>query len=279
MSDDLNDDQYEVVIVRYGTRESTRSDVFLNYQVYAAQDAPITLDYFIWVVRGRERTFIIDTGFSEQGGRTRGRTMLIDPVDILRALDIDPLGHNDVIVTHGHYDHIGNLYALPNSRLLISPKEFDFWTSDMAGKEHFRHLSDAGEIDQLRTALAEGRLRFVEDGHQPAPGITVMEIGGHTPGQLAVTVQTPNGPVLLASDAVHFYEELDRDMPFIAVCDLPQMYDGYARIRHLLASRPHHLVTGHDASTLQRFPRLPGPLQEHAAVIGRTHPNTSEGQS
>jgi glyoxylase-like metal-dependent hydrolase (beta-lactamase superfamily II) len=272
-------DDYEVVIVRYGTYETVRSDVFLSYQFYGDADGPITLDYFFWVIRGRGRTFIVDIGFSPEGGRTRHRTMLLDPMEALRTLGIDAQAENEVIVTHGHYDHIGNLSGLPNSRLLMSRREYDFWTSEMAGKELFRRVAEQREIDQLRAALAEQRLRFVEHGHSPAPGITLLELGGHTPGQLVVVVETADGPVLLTSDAVHFYEELERDMPFIAVTDLPQMYKGFETIRQLLAARPHHLVTGHDPDTLRRFPALPGPLADHAAVIGRSWTDALKGQS
>ncbi|RDI68389.1 N-acyl homoserine lactonase family protein [Nocardia pseudobrasiliensis] len=265
----MSDDEYEVILVRYGTQETVRSDIFLNYPVYGADDGPITLDFFFWVVRGRDRTFIVDVGFSSESGRKRAHTLLLDPIEALRTLGIDPTAENNVIITHAHYDHIGNLAALPNSRFMMSWREYEFWTSELAGKELFRFASEVREIEQLKVALREERLRFVEHGHIPAPGITILEMAGHTPGQLAVVVETSSGPVLLASDAVHFYEELERDMPFALMSDLPQMYTSYATIRDMQLTRPHHLVTGHDPATLQRFPPLPGPLAAHAAVIGR----------
>lgn len=273
-----NDEMYEVVIVRYGSRDTARSDVFLNYAFYGTADGPVTVDYFFWLLRGRERTFIVDTGFSPEAGRRRNRTMLVHPVEALRLLGVDPLARNDVIVTHAHYDHIGNLAALPNSQVLMSEQEYDFWTSGLAEKKLFRYFSEPDEIDHLRAARGAGRISFVGHGASPAPGVTLLELGGHTPGQLAVAVETPDGPVLLTSDAVHFYEELEQDLPFIAVSDLPGMYAAFQTVRDLVAARPHHVVTGHDSSTLRRFPTLPGPLADHAAVIGRLTEPTSEGR-
>lgn len=264
----MDEGRYEVIIVRYGTRLTRRSDAFLNYHFYGLPDGDITVDYFFWIVRNRDRTIVVDTGFSPDGGRKRGRTMLLHPLAAMRALGIDPASGPDVIVTHAHYDHIGNISELSSSRLLISRREYEFWTSEMACRRQFAHFSERSEIDELVTAESAGRLCFVGDGHRPAPGITVMELGGHTPGQLALSVATPDGPVLLASDAVHFYEELEADMPFISVTDLPATYAGLDTIRHMLGRTPHHLVTGHDSSTLHRFPALRGSLAEHAAVIG-----------
>ena len=70
--------EHEITIVRYGTRATSRSDVYLNYPVYQEADGPIEMDYFFWVVRGGEETILVDTGFSRHGGESRGRTLLLD---------------------------------------------------------------------------------------------------------------------------------------------------------------------------------------------------------
>ena len=49
-------DRYQVTIVKYGTRSTVRSEVYLNYHVYGEPDGPIGMDYFFWLVRNRERT-------------------------------------------------------------------------------------------------------------------------------------------------------------------------------------------------------------------------------
>jgi hypothetical protein len=56
-------DDYEVLVVKYGTRTTTRGDVFLNYGVYHAPDAPIEMDYFCWIARNSSRTVVIDTDY------------------------------------------------------------------------------------------------------------------------------------------------------------------------------------------------------------------------
>ncbi len=76
--------------------------------------------------------------------------------------------------------------------------------------------------------------------------------------------------MLLASDAVHFTEELERDMPFIAVTDLPGAYRGLQTVRDLVASGAvDHVFTGHDAGVLDRLEPVSPELAGIAGVLGR----------
>jgi glyoxylase-like metal-dependent hydrolase (beta-lactamase superfamily II) len=75
---------------------------------------------------------------------------------------------------------------------------------------------------------------------------------------VVVVVETGNGPAVLASDAVHLYEELERDMPFAVVFDLDAMYGAYELLRQL-AGRPGAVVVpGHDPEVMARFPGAGG---------------------
>jgi glyoxylase-like metal-dependent hydrolase (beta-lactamase superfamily II) len=115
-----------------------------------------------------------------------------------------------------------------------------------------------------------GRLQLFTGSTVVAPGVEVVEIGGHTPGQCIVKVNTSDGGVLLASDAVHYYEEYERDMLFTSVADLVQMYEGFDYIRGLMGSgEMAHLVAGHDPGTLLRFRPAAGKYGHLAATIGQ----------
>lgn len=263
-------DEYEVVIVQYGTRVGTRSQVYLNYEIYGQPDGPIGMDYFVWVIRNAERTILVDTGFSEEGGRNRRRTWVKDIPSIYAALGIDTEAPQTIVVTHAHYDHIGNLAMFPRAEIVIARAEVDFWMSPMGARTQFHHSVEDAEIAALAAADAEGRVRTFSGSLELAPGVTVLELGGHTPGLSVVRVATPDGVALLASDAVHYYEEFEDDLPFAFVADLPKMYGGFDTIRGLIESGDvRHLVSGHDPDTLNRFERIAdGPLAGIAASIG-----------
>jgi glyoxylase-like metal-dependent hydrolase (beta-lactamase superfamily II) len=249
--------RWQVTIVRYGTRQTVRSDVYLNHHLYGEPDGPIGMDYFFWVLRRRGSTIVVDTGFSAIGGASRNRTTLIEPAAALDALGVDRAAGPPVVVTHAHYDHIGNLDLFPASEVHIAAAEYDFWTGPYASRTLLRHSVEDAEIAHLRQLRRDGRLRTFADETELAPGVRLIQVGGHTPGQTVVLADTTAGPVLLASDSVHYYEEYHRSMPFTQVADLIGMYAAFERIRGMVASgEVRHLVAGHDPDTLDRFDRV-----------------------
>jgi glyoxylase-like metal-dependent hydrolase (beta-lactamase superfamily II) len=262
-------EQYQVLIVRYGTRSTLRSEVFLNYGIYQEPDHQSRLDYFFWIIRSEAGVVaVIDTGFSSSAGEARGRLTLIEPKKALRELDIDPASVPLVVITHAHYDHIGNLDLFENANVVMSASEYSFWTSPVSKRTQFAHFVEDEEIETLARTSREGRLRLFEKVCEVAKDVIVLRVGGHTVGQSILTIPTSRGRVLLASDAVHLYEEIGRDMPFMAVTDLAAMYEGFDMISQELADGRTILLTGHDPSTLERFPRLPGDIGQHVAYIG-----------
>jgi glyoxylase-like metal-dependent hydrolase (beta-lactamase superfamily II) len=136
----------------------------------------------------------------------------------------------------------------------------------------FHHSVEDKELETLRKAIKEERVVTFRDRFDVAPGVEVIEVGGHTPGQSMVKVNTSEGVVLLASDAIHYYEEYDRDMLFMSVSSLVDMYSGFDRVRALTQSGEIDiLVSGHDPDTLSRFTAVEGPYHDVAAVIGESN--------
>ncbi len=246
----------EVIAVRYGTLETTRRESYYNYEAYGERDAPQRMDYFFWLIRGASATVLVDTGFDPAVGVRRGRTCLVEPLAALRQLDVEPESITNVIVTHCHYDHIGNLAAFPNAVVTMQRKEFEFWTSGSASHQQFARLAEAKEIDDVLAVERDGRLHQIDGDAEMAPGIRLQHVGGHSPGQQIIHVETAGRTVVLASDALHFYEEMERDMPFVAFCDLLEMYEAYDTLREFERRDATSIVAGHDPVVADRFARM-----------------------
>jgi glyoxylase-like metal-dependent hydrolase (beta-lactamase superfamily II) len=257
---------YEVVAVRYATRETTRSECFLRYHAYGEPDAPLRMDYFFWVLQSGARTVLVDTGFAPAVGERRGRTCLCPPVEALARVGVRPDEVDLLILTHLHYDHTGNVDAFPQVELLVPGRELDFWTQPQASRFLFAATVEPDEIARLVEAERGGRVRRVEGTEVVAPGITAICVGGHSPGQLVLVVDSARGPVVLASDALHYYEELERDWPFEVTVDLEEVYLAFDTLRELAAKPGAVLVAGHDPAVLERFPSVEGDADGLAVV-------------
>ena len=67
-----------------------------------------------------------------------------------------------------------------------------------------------------------------------------------------VRVATRGGWLVLASDASHFYANMEQERPFPIVYSVADMVRGYARLREL-AESPAHIIPGHDPEVLRRY--------------------------
>ena len=257
----------QVLAVKYGHRVTTRAESYLNYHLYGEPDADLDIDYYFWVIRDGG-VVLVDTGFAPEAGDRRRRAHYATPAEALPELGIDPDDVAAIVITHAHWDHTGNVRQFPRAQLVMTEAEYAFWTSSLAARAQFAAHCEPEEIALLRRARAEGRLTLFTGQHTVAPGIELTEVGGHTPGQLIASVTTQDGgTVVLASDALHFYEEVERDRPFAVLADLPGMYRAYDTLAQLATQPRTHLVAGHDPLVRARFTR-------HARETGGTDPAT-----
>lgn len=250
--------RWEVYALRYASRMSSRDDVFYRYHQYGEPDAPKEMAYYIWVLRNAEATILVDTGYSAAGGGRRGRGHLIPPLEALGGIGVTGQNVDLVVNTHLHYDHTGHLAEFAEKPLLVNETELEVWTSPLAERIHYASHIESQEVAGVAARAAAGDVTLIGGEHVVAEGVTALAVGGHSPGQTILFVEGERGPVVLASDAVHYYEEVDRDRACGVLVDLEGVYRAYDTIRGRLAERGSVLLAGHDPLVMDRFEALPG---------------------
>ena len=184
----------EVLAVRYGQRVTSRAESYLNFHLYGEPDAALDIDYFFWVIRDAGGAVtLVDTGFAPEVGDRRRRAHWTTPARALPGLGIAPDDVTTVVISHAHWDHLGNLGEFPRAAIVMAEAEYAFWTSPMAARAQFAAHAEPREIALLASARAEGRITLFTGQYALAPGVDLIEVGGHTPGQLIATVSTGTG--------------------------------------------------------------------------------------
>ena len=139
---------------------------------------------------------LADVGFGETGPPGMGGVLRG-----LASLGIAPADIDIVYLTHFHGDHIAGLcnadgsLAYPNARYVTMQAEWDEWmarwqaASDDQNLERFRGLRD--------------RFSFVAAGDEVAPGVTVVDLVGHTQGHSGLLVEADGKRLLHVVDLLH----------------------------------------------------------------------------
>ena len=245
-----SDPLYEVYALKYAHHARRAAENFIGGD---AHDGPMPLDYFVWLIRGDGREIVVDTGFSAAVAAKRGRDHLRCPTAALKMMGVDAARVQDVVVTHLHYDHAGNFDLFPAATLHLQELEMRYATGRYMCSECFRGAFDVEDVVGMVRRVYEGRVRFHDGDAQLAAGVSLHHVGGHTMGLQVVRVATRRGWLVLASDASHFYANLEQERPFPIVWSVADMIDGYERMRSLAAS-PEHIIPGHDPLVMQRYP-------------------------
>ena len=242
--------QYELYAIKYAHHARRASENFIGGDPH---DGPMPLDYFVWLVRGEGREIVVDTGFSAAMAAKRQREHLRCPSEGLRLLGCDARAVQDVVITHLHYDHVGNFDLFPAATLHLQDLEMNYATGRHMGQPVFRGAYEVEDVAGMVRRVYAGRVRFHDGDADLAPGLSLHLIGGHTMGLQVVRVATRRGRVVLASDASHFYANMEQERPFPIVFSVADMVEGYRRLREL-ADSAGHIIPGHDPLVLARYP-------------------------
>jgi glyoxylase-like metal-dependent hydrolase (beta-lactamase superfamily II) len=249
--------QYEVYAIKYARRDARRTALFIGGDPH---DAPMAMDYFVWLIRSAERTIVVDTGFTAEVAAKRKREYLRTPKAGLALLGVKAEEVKEVVVTHMHYDHVGTFFDFPKAVFHLQDAEMNFVTGRHMRHHQFAHSYEVEDVVGMVREVFKGRVVFHNGTDEIAPGVSLHHIGGHTPGVQSVRVHTRRGWVMLASDATHYYEHVEKGRIFPTMFNLGDALEGYDTLRKLAAS-PQHIIPGHDPLVMERYPAVSKELE------------------
>ena len=168
-------DSYALYAVKYGHHPRKSAENFIGGDDH---DTDMPLDYFVWAIVGENRTYVLDTGFAPDVARRRGRQVIRPIEEGLKAIGVEPDQVEDVIVSHMHYDHAGNLGAFPNARFHLQDAEMAYCTGRCMCHGMMRGAFEADDVATMVHRVFEGRVQFHDGDAEFAPGITLHKLGG-----------------------------------------------------------------------------------------------------
>lgn len=244
-------DTFEVYAIKYAELKARPArDIFQSADPH---DAPVDMDYYVWLVRNAEHTIVVDTGFNRTVAKKRGRDFLRCPGEALQLLGVEPADVADVVITHLHYDHVGNFPVFRNARFHIQDREVAYATGRYMRHRHLHEPYELEDVLETVRHVYADRIEFHDGDSEVVPGVTLHLSPGHTPGLQFVRVNTRSGWLVLASDACHYNRHRLTGDVFPVVVDLAGLLDNYRRLTKLAASEKL-VIPGHDPDVMRDFP-------------------------
>ncbi|MER5437704.1 N-acyl homoserine lactonase family protein [Streptomyces sp. NPDC002790] len=242
----MPDMRYAVHALRYAQSVGERSSYFYRYDLSGEPDGRQDIDWYFWLLQGNGKTVLVDCGFDQERAARKGRYGGTDPRELLSRAGVRAADVDHVIISHAHYDHVGNIGLFPQATFTMARSEYQWITGPYADRFPTCWTVEREERDLIENLHRDGRFTLVDGRTEVFPGIEVRPVGGHTPGQTLTEVTTDSGQIVLASDAAHLYEELEQDKPFNMLHDLDRMFATYEELRELSARPGTSVIAGHD---------------------------------
>ena len=188
-----------------------------------------------YAIRHPGGVFLFDTGFGSNSElaeyyKVRARAL----PDELATAGVDPAEITAVANCHLHADHSGQNGLFPGIPIYVQPAE---WAA--------AHEPDYTVIEDIDFPGA--RYEQVAGDHEVAPGIRIFATPGHSPGHQSLVVETPDGPLLLAGQAVYSLGEWSGLAGAREGVSTAPDQPAYARsVARLRALNPARVLFGHD---------------------------------
>jgi glyoxylase-like metal-dependent hydrolase (beta-lactamase superfamily II) len=244
--------QYEIFAIRYAAFRDANVSQFV---AGADKDRKLDIAFMFWLLRGNGGNILVDSGFyREQFFRQWKVTGYVKPSEAIAGAGLKPDDITDIIITHMHWDHADGMDLFPKARIWIQKEELEYYAGTAWQARTTHGGIDPEDVLAAVKLNTQGRVGLVNgDAQEVLPGITCYTGGKHTYASQFVGVNSAAGTVILASDNMYLYENLEKHVPIAATLDAGSNLRAQDRMKQL-AANPHLIIPGHDPAVMKNFP-------------------------
>ncbi len=200
--DDIQVGKLDIKVIRdaSGTVDKNIIPDIKNYPQYEGlfQNGPVDSVFQVFYFQDGPRKVLIDTGWGDSNS-VKGKTL-----ELLQEEGIKPGQITDILMTHLDWDHSGGLLkdekkAFPNAKVHISKPEYEAWKSgSIQNRPDF-----AKKMNNTIFNAYKDQITTFEFGEEVIPGVTTMDMSGHTPGHTGYQIKSGGDELIIAGDLLH----------------------------------------------------------------------------
>ncbi|MBR5236487.1 MAG: MBL fold metallo-hydrolase [Clostridia bacterium] len=178
----------KIIALKYG------ESIFGEHRIFkgGSQERMLPISFVIYLIQTENKNILVDAGCDDGAGFVM--SVFKKPVEVLAEYGLSPDDITDVVVTHGHHDHVEAIGYYRNAEIHVQKEEYE----------------------KTARFLSEGRkVHLVEDEYVVADGVTMRKIGGHSAGSSIVLA----GDYVLCGDECYYKECLSDHILTGSSCD------------------------------------------------------------
>jgi glyoxylase-like metal-dependent hydrolase (beta-lactamase superfamily II) len=217
-------------------------------------------------IGGAEKKIMVDTGPPDPERTARYHALSkAEPPRPEQSLEaqlakagVTPEEIDIVVLTHLHWDHVGEVTRFPKAEFIVSEEELSFAFNPLPPQYVAYEALQIG-MEPIFLKVME-RIKTVSMKEKEiVEGVRVIPLPGHTPGSIGVVVDTEKGPHVIAGDAVPQYGNLEgapeEGLPYLVssiFTDMRAMWKSFERIDEIVGGDLTRVIPGHDPRIFQK---------------------------